>query len=101
MRLIKRRPLLWLSLSLLLIGLVCPTGFGQQVVQRGALGRPAQILDETEEWTTPLLVASDQDVEIYIFGNIAHLCSQVSGHRPDMTARSFSSQRKTSATLQA
>ena len=38
----------------------------QQVVQRGALGRPAEMLDETGEWTTPLSVARDSDVEIYI-----------------------------------
>ncbi len=38
----------------------------QQLVQRGAFGKPAQVLDETGEWTTPLLVASDPDVQIYI-----------------------------------
>jgi hypothetical protein len=38
----------------------------QQVVQRGALGTPSEILDETGHWTTPLLVASDKDVEIYV-----------------------------------
>ena len=38
----------------------------QQVVQRGALGKPAQVLDETGQWTTPLLVASDRDVQIYM-----------------------------------
>jgi hypothetical protein len=38
----------------------------QQVVQRGALGTPAQMMDETGQWTTPLLVAHDSDVEIYI-----------------------------------
>jgi hypothetical protein len=38
----------------------------QQVVQRGALGKPAQVLDETQEWTTPLMVSSDHDIEMYI-----------------------------------
>jgi hypothetical protein len=41
-------------------------GFSQQVLQRGALGRPSQVLDETEQWTTPLLTAGDKEVEIYI-----------------------------------
>jgi hypothetical protein len=38
----------------------------QQVVQRGPLGTPSQVLDETEQWTTPLLLASDHDVQIYM-----------------------------------
>ena len=42
------------------------TAVAQQVVQRGALGSPASVLDETQQWTTPLLVAKDADVEIYI-----------------------------------
>ena len=37
----------------------------QQVLQRGALGRPAQVMDETGQWTTPLPVASDTEVEMY------------------------------------
>ncbi len=37
----------------------------QQVVVRGAFGKPAQMLDETGQWTTPLEVAGDKDVEIY------------------------------------
>jgi hypothetical protein len=41
------------------------TCHAQQVVQRGALGRPAEMLDDTGQWTTPLLVAKDSDVEIY------------------------------------
>ena len=53
-------------LSMLLIGFACLMGFGQQVVQRGAFGKPDQVLDETEHWTTPLLVASGPDVDIYI-----------------------------------
>jgi hypothetical protein len=38
----------------------------QQVVERGAGGRPAQVVDETGEWTTPLLLVSDKDVQIYM-----------------------------------
>lgn len=49
-----------------LSGLVPSAVLAQQVVQRGALGRPAQVLDDTEQWTTPLMVSSDRDVEIYI-----------------------------------
>jgi hypothetical protein len=50
----------------LLCGLVPAASFGQQVVQRGAFGKPAQVLDETMQWSTPLPVSSDRDVEIYI-----------------------------------
>jgi hypothetical protein len=42
------------------------TSLGQQVVQRGPFNKPAQVLDETQQWSTPLLVSSDHDVEIYI-----------------------------------
>jgi hypothetical protein len=38
----------------------------QAVVQRGPLGQPLQVFDETQNWTTPLLVAEDHDVQIYI-----------------------------------
>lgn len=38
----------------------------QQVVVRGAFGKPAQMLDETGQWTTPLEIAGDRDVEIYM-----------------------------------
>lgn len=37
-----------------------------QVIQRGPFGKPNAVLDETEQWTAPLLVAQDHDVEIYI-----------------------------------
>ena len=47
-------------------GLLAQTQTGQQIVQRGALGKPSQVLDETEQWTTPLLVSADRDVEIYM-----------------------------------
>jgi hypothetical protein len=46
--------------------LVTLAASAQQVVQRGALGTPSQVFDETEQWTTPLLVASDHDVQIYM-----------------------------------
>jgi len=51
------------SLFLLLLPI---TSLGQQVVQRGPFGKPVQVLDETQQWTTPLLVSSDHDIEIYI-----------------------------------
>ncbi len=54
-------------ITLLLMVDLCPAaGFGQQVVQRGALGRPSLVLDETMQWTTPLLVSTAPDVEMYI-----------------------------------
>lgn len=36
------------------------------MVQRGALGTPAQLLDETGQWTTPLPVAGDAGETVYI-----------------------------------
>lgn len=54
-------------LTLLPVLLCLPAaGRAQQVVQRGALGIPSQLLDETGQWTTPLLVAHDSDVDIYV-----------------------------------
>jgi hypothetical protein len=53
-------------------GVLCSSGLpaqmqaGQQIVERGALGKPQQVLDETGQWTTPLLLAQDHDVEIYM-----------------------------------
>lgn len=43
----------------------CPIT-AQQVVQRGAFGKPAQVLDDTGQWTTPLPLVSDADVQIYM-----------------------------------
>jgi hypothetical protein len=54
------------SMLLLSAALFPVLGLGQTVVQRGPLGTPAQVMDETLQWTTPLLVAEDHDVEIYI-----------------------------------
>jgi hypothetical protein len=61
----RRIPGIPFALFLLILALA-DTGLGQQIVQRGALGQPSQVLDETQQWTTPLLVASDKDVLIYI-----------------------------------
>ena len=58
--------LLVMAALMAMLWLPCPKTHAQQVVQRGALGRPSEILDETGQWTTPLLVAHDSDVEIYI-----------------------------------
>ena len=56
-----------LRLSLLILLLIGPIrSFSQQVVERGALGKPSQVLDETGEWTTPLLLVSGDDVAIYM-----------------------------------
>ena len=38
----------------------------QQVVQRGAMGIPVQVMDETGVWTTPLPVAGDADEDVYV-----------------------------------
>lgn len=55
-----------LSILALLVGSSWNLTLGQQVIQRGAFGKPDQVMDETHQWTTPLLVASDKDVEMYI-----------------------------------
>lgn len=48
------------------LALCSGVALSQQLVQRGALGRPAQVFDETEQWTTPILLTSDHDVEVYM-----------------------------------
>ncbi len=55
-----------LLLLVLFFGLCVGSISGQQVIQRGAFGKPVQVLDDTRQWTTPLLVGTDKDVEIYI-----------------------------------
>lgn len=60
-----RTCVLFVSLSSFMV-LLAQAPAGQQVIQRGAFGKPSQVLDETEQWTTPLPVASDRDVQIYI-----------------------------------
>jgi hypothetical protein len=60
-----RRCAVFLSLSSFgLLLAQAPTG--KQVIQRGAFGKPAQVLDETDQWTTSLPLAADRDVQIYI-----------------------------------
>lgn len=66
MGLCRHRKLFFAFAIWLLCGLVPAASFGQQVVQRGAFGKPAQVLDETMQWSTPLPLSSDHDVEIYI-----------------------------------
>src|ERR1700761_7784601 len=51
-------------LVLLMAGL--SSALGQQVVQRGTLGAPASVMDETQQWTAPVLLAEDSDVGIYV-----------------------------------
>jgi len=55
-----------LSVLLLLFGFSWGSTLGQQVIQRGAFGKPVQVLDETNQWTIPVLVGTEKDVEIYI-----------------------------------
>ncbi|HEY3988755.1 MAG TPA: hypothetical protein VGM02_05610 [Acidobacteriaceae bacterium] len=62
---VQTKPLL-LAAFIGMLWLASTSCVAQQVVQRGALGKPSQVLDETGQWTTPLLVARDGDVEIYI-----------------------------------
>lgn len=57
--------MLW-SLCALAPLLIAHRGGAQQVVQRGPLGRPTQVLDETQQWTTPLPVGANDDVAVYI-----------------------------------
>lgn len=54
------------GLPMFLLFILSTVSQAQQVVQRGPLGKPAQVLDDTGQWTTPLLVASDSDVQLYI-----------------------------------
>jgi hypothetical protein len=64
-RRMRAKPL-FLAALVALLWLPSARSVAQQVVQRGALGKPSEILDETGQWTTPLLAARDGDVEIYI-----------------------------------
>ena len=57
-------PTLRLTLAALL--LASTTALAQQVIQRGALGTPAQVLDDTGTWTTPFLAVPAKEVEIYL-----------------------------------
>ncbi len=41
-------------------------GVAQQVVQRGALGAPSQVYDNTQQWTTPIPVVGDVEQDVYI-----------------------------------
>jgi hypothetical protein len=52
--------------AVFLLLLLPSAGISQQVIQRGPFGKPAQVLDETQQWTIPLLVSSDRSLEIYI-----------------------------------
>jgi hypothetical protein len=51
------------STALLVMTIALPA---QQVVQRGTFGHPGAVLDETEQWTTPLMLAEDHDVIVYM-----------------------------------
>lgn len=66
MRLRGNRGLRACALLVVVMSCVAVNAWTQQILQRGALGRPSQVLDETEQWTTPLLLSGDKEVEIYI-----------------------------------
>ncbi len=55
------KPLIAVLLLMVPVSLAC-----QEIVERGSFGKPTQVLDETGEWTTPLLLVSDKDVQIYM-----------------------------------
>ncbi|GAA3753095.1 hypothetical protein [Terriglobus aquaticus] len=55
----------WLVAITVLLALA-PELNAQQVVARGAFGKPAQVLDQTGQWSTPLQLASDSDVQIFM-----------------------------------
>jgi hypothetical protein len=62
----SRRSFQTFRAALLLLLLFPSLSFGQQVVQRGPFGKPISVYDETQQWSAPLLLASDNDIEIYI-----------------------------------
>ncbi len=64
-RLLLRTLIRMVWLSLLAVG-AAKLSLGQQVVQRGALGAPSQVYDETQQWTNPIPVAGDADQDVYI-----------------------------------
>jgi hypothetical protein len=66
MRALTHQRCLVLSMAFVLLMTSALSCAAQQLVQRGALGKPAQVLDETDNWTTPLLLVSDHDVEVYM-----------------------------------
>ncbi len=39
---------------------------GTQVVQRGSGGAPSYILDDTQQWSVPVLVAQTEGVDLYV-----------------------------------
>jgi len=66
MDLLQYRPSKFFRIASLILCLCPALAFSQQIIQRGPFGKPVQVLDETQQWTTPLLVSSDNSVEIYI-----------------------------------
>ena len=65
----RLRHLVGLHSILLAVGVpvaFAPHLLAQQVVARGAFGRPAQVLDDTGQWSTPLPLASNADVQIFM-----------------------------------
>lgn len=54
------------QILLVMTGISQATAYGQQLIQRGPFGKPQQVMDETQQWTSPLLVFSGHDVDMYI-----------------------------------
>ena len=50
----------------LALALLSTYALAQQVIQRGSLGTPAQVFDDTGTWTTPFLAVPAKDVDIYL-----------------------------------
>ncbi len=48
------------------LALLCGHASAQQVVQRGALGVPAAVLDENAQWSSPVELLSNNDVSVYM-----------------------------------
>lgn len=63
---LRPKPVLSLFPVFLLLCLCTSTTQAQQLVQRGPFNKPVQVFDDTGQWTIPLLVASSDDVEMYI-----------------------------------
>jgi hypothetical protein len=66
MRISKFQSFILFNAFWLFVSFSSQTGFGQQIVQRGPFGKPSQVRDEMQQWSTPMRVASDKDVELYI-----------------------------------
>ena len=51
---------------LIAFALLCGSASAQQIVQRGALGFPAALLDENAQWSAPVELLSNADVSVFM-----------------------------------